>query len=182
MPDSPTTRPLRLRQLGTGDLPALQRLLDADPGYARRVTGADPGAGDAADLLGSGPPDVPPSRKLVLGVFEGSRLVAVVDVLRGWPDGTTAHVGLLQVHADDQGRGIGRRTHDLLVDVVAGWPEVTTLRAAIVATNATEAEPFWSRLGYRPSGPPRPYQAGRTATEVTIWTRAARAADEEQPR
>ncbi len=38
MPDSPTTRPLRLRQLGTGDLPALQRLLDADPGYARRVT------------------------------------------------------------------------------------------------------------------------------------------------
>ncbi|WP_425575009.1 GNAT family N-acetyltransferase [Nocardioides panacisoli] len=94
-----------------------------------------------------------------------------MDVLRGWPDRATAHIGLLQVHPSRQRQGVGRRAHDLLLAELAGWSEVTTLRAAIVGTNAAEAEPFWTALGYRPAEPPRPYRAGSTDTHVTAWTR-----------
>jgi hypothetical protein len=113
------TGPLHLRRLSDHDVPALQELLEADPGYARRVTGAAPGPGEAADLLSGRPPGLPADR------------------------------------------------------LVGSWPEITTVRAAIVATNATAADPYWAALGYRPTEPPTPYQVGETATQVTVWTRPA---------
>jgi GNAT superfamily N-acetyltransferase len=162
---------MHLRPLTVDDLAALQELLESDPGYAERVTGTPPGPGDAADLLSGRPPGLRTEQKVVLGAFDDGGLAAVVDVLRGWPDPATAHIGLLQVHAGRRRQGVARRTHDLLLDLVAGWPDVRTLRAAIVATNAAEAEPFWAAVGYRPSGPPTPYRAGPVDTEVTVWTR-----------
>jgi GNAT superfamily N-acetyltransferase len=162
---------LHLRRLTVGDLPQVRKLLDADPGYARRVTGADPRPGDAAELLAGGPPGLRPEQKMLLGAFDDTGLAAVIDVLRGWPVPATAHVGLLQVHADRKREGLGRRAHDLLLNRVARWPQITTLRAAIVATNVEHAEPFWSALGYRPAEAPRPYRAGNQPTHVTAWTR-----------
>jgi GNAT superfamily N-acetyltransferase len=166
---------LRLRPLTDRDRPALQELLDADPGYALRVTGEPPEPGGAADLLVDRPPDLHPNQKTVLGAFDGDGLAAVIDVLRGWPNPTTAHIGLLQVHPSRKRQGVGRRAHDLLLAYVADWTEVTTLRAAIVGTNAAEAEPFWAALGYQPTGTPKRYQAGTTTTDVSAWTRAAHA-------
>jgi len=166
---------MHLRPLTVDDLPVLQQLLECDPGYAGRVTGTPPGPGDAADLLAGRPPGLRADQKVVLGAVDDGGLAAVVDVLRGWPDPATAHIGLLQVHAGRRRQGVARRAHDLLLDLlldpVAGWPEVRTLRAAIVATNAAEAEPFWAAVGYRPSGPPTPYRAGSVDTEVAVWTR-----------
>jgi hypothetical protein len=160
---------MHLRPLTEADLPALQQLLESDPGYAERVTGTAPGPGDAADLLAGRPPGLPADRKVVLGAFDDTGLAAVLDVLRGWPDPATAHIGLLQVDAGRRRQGVARRTHDLFLDLVAGWPEIRTLRAAIVGTNAAEAEPFWTSVGYRPGEPPRPYRAGGTDTHVTAW-------------
>ena len=163
---------MHLRPLTDRDLPDLQELLDSDPGYARRVTGADPEPDGAAQLLAGRPEGLRMEDKLVLGGYDDAGLAAVIDVLRGWPDPATAHVGLLQVHAGRQGAGVGRRAHELLLDLVRGWPGITRLRAAIVATNAAAADPFWTAMGYRPAGPPAPYRAGDTATQVTVWTRS----------
>lgn len=163
---------MRLRPLDARDLPAVKALLDADPEYARRVTGADPPPDGATDLLFDRPPNLEPDRKVVLGAIDDRGLAAVLDILRGWPEPSVAHVGLLQVHAGRQHQGIGRRAHDLLLGwIAATWPEIRTLRAAIVATNAEAADPFWTALGYRPTEAPKPYSAGATATTVTAWTR-----------
>jgi GNAT superfamily N-acetyltransferase len=163
---------LSLRPLTDRDRPALQELLDADPGYSLRVTGEAPEPDAATHLLVDRPPDLPASQKIVLGAFDDDGLAAVIDVLRGWPNPTTAHIGLLQVHPSRKRQGVGRRAHDLMLARVAEWAEVTTLRAAIVGTNAAEAEPFWAALGYQPTGTPGPYQAGATTTtDVTAWTR-----------
>jgi GNAT superfamily N-acetyltransferase len=163
---------MRLRPLAVRDLPAIQALLDADPAYARRVTGADPAPGSATDLLLDRPPDLHSDRKVVLGAIDEHGLAAVVDVLRGWPTPPVAHIGLLQVHPTRQRQGVGRHAHDLLLEwLAARWPEVHTLRAAIVATNADSAGPFWVALGYRPAEAPKPYQVGTTATTVSVWTR-----------
>lgn len=165
---------LHLRRLTVSDLPQVRDLLDADPGYAHRVTGSGPAEQDAADLLAGAPPELRPDQKTLFGAVDGRGLVAVVDVLRGWPDPATVHIGLLQVHAGRKREGIGRRTHDLLLDQVAQWPEITTFRAAVLATNAEHAEPFWAALDYRPTEPPKPYRIGTQVTQVTAWTRPAR--------
>lgn len=164
---------LHMRQLTAEDLPILQVFLESDPDYARRVTGSAPAPDEAVDLVSSVPPGVAPDQKLVLGVFDDAGLAAVVDVLRGWPQPSVVHIGLLQVHLDRKRQGVGRRAHELLLGWIGGWPEITTLRAAIVATNSDHAEPFWMAQGYRPSGAPKPYRAGDTITEVSVWTRDA---------
>lgn len=163
-----------LRPLLAEDGAALQALIEADPDYVLRVSGRPPGRDEAQDLLADRPPHVSEDRKVVLGAFRDDALVAVIDVVRGWPDPETAYVGLLQVRAGSKGQGVGRHAHALLLDWLARWPEVTRLRAAIVETNAAEAEPFWAALGYTPSGPPRPYRQGAVSTTVTIWTRPLR--------
>ena len=169
---TPNTPRLFLRQLNHRDTHTLQALLEVDHGYAHRVTGAPALRHAAVELLGGRPPGLPAQHKVVLGAYDDAGdLVAVVDVLRGWPDARTAHIGLLQTHPAHQRRGVGRRTHELLLDWVARWPEVERLRATIVATNAPFADPFWTALGYRPGDVPTPYQAGDAPTTALAWTR-----------
>jgi GNAT superfamily N-acetyltransferase len=152
-------------------------LIVADPGYAVRATGRTPQPGDAEALLRDGPPGLPAGHKVVLGAFPTASgtaptgdLLAVVDLLRGWPRPATTHVGLLQVHADLHGRGLGRNVHDnVLAWVTTHWPETTTLRAVIVEPNAGQAAPFWQALGYQRSGDPLPYQDGSLHTTAQGW-------------
>ncbi|GAA1919214.1 GNAT family N-acetyltransferase [Nocardioides marmoribigeumensis] len=162
---------LTLRRLEESDVTAVQRLIEADPDYTQRVSGSPPGPDEAHRLLTARPATLAPDQKVVLGVFCGTGLVALIDLLRGWPDAGTVHIGLLQVHPQHQGQGIGRRAHDLLLDWIHGWPEVTQLRAAIVETNAEHAAPFWQALGYTAFGPPKPYEQGAVSTTVRLWTR-----------
>jgi RimJ/RimL family protein N-acetyltransferase len=165
------TDQLTLRHLEASDVMAVQQLIEADPDYATRVSGNPPGPDEAHILLTQRPPNLRPDQKVVLGVFRGTELVGLIDLLRGWPEAGTVHIGLLQVHARDQGQGIGRAAHDLLLRWIKQWPEATQLRAAIVETNAEHAAPFWQALGYTPAGRPRPYEQGAVRTTVRPWTR-----------
>ncbi|MCL2543448.1 MAG: GNAT family N-acetyltransferase [Nocardioidaceae bacterium] len=165
-----TLRPIEADEVDEVD--EVQALIEADPGYVERITGLPPGPADAQSLLMVVPPDLPPDRKTVYGVRDGSGpLVGLVDVLRGYPDEATAYLGLLQVHADHQRRGLGTRAHAALLEVVRGWPEITSLMLSIVATNRVVAEPFWVGLGYRPVGEPMPYAYANLASTVQRYGR-----------
>lgn len=53
------------------------------------------------------PPGIPMERKYYIGFFEGGRLVAVMDLIDGYPDETCAYVGFFMMNRDLQGAGIG---------------------------------------------------------------------------
>jgi len=53
---------LRLRPLAEADLPRLQALIAADPGFSERTNGRPPSA-DAAELLSAAPPGVAAHRR-----------------------------------------------------------------------------------------------------------------------
>jgi len=164
--------PITLRPIEPEEVDAVQALIEADPGYAGRVTGLPPGPADAQSLLMMVPPDLPVERKTVYGIRdETGDLVGLLDVLRGYPDEATAYVGLLQVRADLQGRGLGRAAHDAWLGVVRDWPEIRTLRLSVVATNAEVAAPFWEALGYRPVGEPVPYRYAGLETTAQRYER-----------
>jgi len=158
-----------LRPITPDDVEALQDLIESDPGYTERVTGYPPGPADAQSLLMMRPENLP-EESIVLGAFTDNRLVAVVDLLRGFPREQTAHIGLLEVHWNHQGVGHGRATYQLVEQYVeTTWPEIETMRLAIVDTNAHVATGFWKRQGFEPTGEERPYRYDKLESTVRIY-------------
>ena len=103
---------------------ALQELIESDPGYTERITGYPPGPADAQSLLMMRPEGLPEEAKVVLGAFV-TNLVAVVDLLRGYPNDHTAFIGLLEVHWNHQGtRSRQSDVREVQRYVETSWPEV----------------------------------------------------------
>jgi ribosomal protein S18 acetylase RimI-like enzyme len=161
---------MELRPITPADVDALQELIESDPGYTERITGYPPGASDAQSLLMMRPEDLPEDSKVVLGAFQADRLVAVVDLLKGFPNDHTAFIGLLEVHASHQGRGYGRATYGLVQQYVeTTWPEIRTMRLAVVDTNAQVAAGFWQRQGFGPTGEARPYRYDKLESTARLY-------------
>ena len=160
-----------MRDVDQADVDELQRLLESVPGYAERITGYPPGPSDALSALIGCPPEFDPRDKWDVGLWSDGDLVAFADVLRGYPSADVAYVGLLIVRGDRHGRGFGRLLHDRVMDRLLAHGGMRRMRLGIIATNASVAQPFWSTLGYRPTGEEKPYRYDKLTSTVTIWER-----------
>jgi ribosomal protein S18 acetylase RimI-like enzyme len=159
-----------LKPITPDHIPAVQELIESDPSYTERVTGHPPGAADAQSLLMMRPDGLTADQKVVLGTFEGEQLVAVVDLLRGYPNEHTAFIGLLEVHGDHQGRGIGAATYGAVEQYVEReWAEVRTLRLAVLDTNKEQAAGFWARQGFEWTGEEKPYTYDKLETSARLY-------------
>ena len=161
---------MELRPITPADVDAVQALIESDPGYTERITGYPPGESDAQSLLMMRPEGLAEEAKVVLGAFDDGELVAVVDLLRGFPNERTAFIGLLEVHAAYQGRGHGSTTYALVQQYVeTTWPEVRTMRLAVVDTNAQVATGFWQRQGFEATGEVRPYRYDKLESKARLY-------------
>lgn len=163
--------PLEVRRITQGQCAALQRMMESNLEYSRRVGGTELAPEAASEALSALPPGVLNSQKVDLGLWDGQELVAFADVILGWPAESVAHVGLLMTHDARQGGGLGRVMHDAVIDLVGRTPNIQSLRLSIVDTNADLAEPFWAKLGYEPTGESVPYVSGSVESTARIWTR-----------
>jgi ribosomal protein S18 acetylase RimI-like enzyme len=161
---------VELRAIEPDDVDAVQELIESDPGYTERITGYPPGSSDAQSLLMMRPEGIPEDAKVVLGAWKDDELVAVVDLLRGYPNESTAFIGLLEVHGKHQRRGYGAAAYGLVEQYVAGtWPEVEKLRLAVVDTNADTATGFWIAMGFRQTGEAKPYRYDKLETVARLY-------------
>lgn len=153
---------------------ALQRVLEAAPGYSQAVAGSAAQApGAAADLLAALPPGFPPERKYVWGVWRGPELVGVIDLLRGFPRAEAALIGLLLFREDEQARGAGREAFAQLEAIVRGWSEITAFRIGVVRSNSGVLG-FWRKLGFAETGELRPYENGAVRSETIVLEKSLR--------
>ena len=163
----PTLRTLR----GEADeMAALQRVLEQAPAYAERITGAPPGPADAQSLYSALPPGKVYDDKFVFGVYLGDAMIGCVDLIRGWPDPATAHVGLLVLAESHHGRGFGRQVVALLEAWVARWATCDRLRIGVVRVNAAVAG-FWRKQGFEPTGEVKPYAYGSVRSETVVMSK-----------
>jgi RimJ/RimL family protein N-acetyltransferase len=165
---------LTLRELGSGDEAVLQALLESDPDYTVRVTGYPPGPSDALSLLMGRPESVPESHKFVLGLFDGAELVAVVDLLRGYPEASFVFIGLLLVRSSRQRSGVGAAALAAVERYAGQWPEARRFRLAVVDTNAAVLG-FWRRMGFEPTGETKPYRYDHLESTTRLYERDLRA-------
>lgn len=77
-------------------------------------------------------------------------LIAVADLILGYPDAATAYIGLFMVDAAVQGQGIGSRIFSGLADALRqeGFARV---RLACMQGNR-QSEGFWRHNGFLPTG------------------------------
>lgn len=55
------------------------------------------------------PPRTPRNRKYYLGYFQEEKLIAVLDLILGYPNAATAFIGLFMMAKSEQGQGAGSR-------------------------------------------------------------------------
>ena len=158
---------LRLVQGEPDEMAKLQRVLESAPAYTHRVTGLPPVATEAQSTYSILPPGKSYDDKFVFGVERGGRMVGCVDVVRGYPDAQTAYVGLLLVAEPFQRQGIGRAAYRALESVIRSWRTCVRVRLAVVATNEAVI-PFWSKLGFVPTGEVKPYRYAGVVSESII--------------
>lgn len=165
------TTQLKVRLIARDDAAAVQRLMESNGGYSERVDGALPGPNAAKEVLTALPPGVGSSQKVDLGLWSGERLVALADVIIGWPAPSVAHIGLLMTDGTCHGQGFGRRMHEAVLEALREHRQIQSLRLSIVDANADAARPFWAALGYRRTGKAVPYSSGMVESVARIWSR-----------
>jgi ribosomal protein S18 acetylase RimI-like enzyme len=171
-PPMPDTRPVTLRLLDGSpeQMAELQSVLEAAPTYASRVTGLPVGPADAQSTFSIGPPGKSIEDKFVFGIFAGGSMIGCIDVIRGWPTASTAHIGLLLLAEAHQGQGHGRRAYEELEAIIRTWGRCDRVRAGVVRTNE-QVLPFWQRLGFSLTGEIKPYRYAGVRSEVLILER-----------
>ena len=92
------------------------------------------------------PPGVDISDKYYVGFFNGREMVAVLDLIDGYPESDIGYIGFFMMNAALQGKNIGSR---IIQDVCAYLKQngKTAIRLAIARDNP-QANHFWKKNGF----------------------------------
>jgi len=140
--------PLEARELGRGDLDALQALFESNPAYFEIAQGERAGPDAARKIFETRPPDdMAYERIWAIGVRDAAgTLVAHASVVEDLIAPHVWHIGLFIVAGGEHGRGVGRAVYEALERWMHGrgaqW-----LRLGVVDGNV-RAERFWRAQGY----------------------------------
>ena len=96
--------PFSAARLTRADLPDIYRLCLGNPQYYRYCPPAPTPDSIRADLAAL-PPGVDACCKYFIGFRREGALIAVADLILGYPDAATAYIGLFMVDAAVQGQG-----------------------------------------------------------------------------
>lgn len=96
------------------------------------------------------PPGKSPEDKFYIGYFEGAKLVAVMDLIAGYPNGETAFIGLFMMTQVYQGKGNGSK---IIGECSAYLKEAgfEHIRLAYAKGNP-QSEAFWLKNGFVKTG------------------------------
>jgi GNAT superfamily N-acetyltransferase len=143
-----TTDIYRAVELGTGDIPRLQRFFELNPEYFCAVNGQPPNPDEAhEEVHGTLPDGWPFTKKWIIGfVDEAGALIGMASVVSDLLAPTVWHIGLFMLATRLHGSGAAQALYEQLerwaVGLGAQW-----LRLGAVQGN-TRAERFWERYGF----------------------------------
>ncbi|HFI0795454.1 TPA: GNAT family N-acetyltransferase [Streptococcus suis] len=138
----------QVRKLTEADLEQVLALYQTNPLYFEHFPPL-PSLESLANDLVDCPPGKSLSDKYFLGFWEHNRLVAILDLIDGYPTVEIAYIGLFMVDANLSGQGLGSRIMaELLPQLATRFKKV---RLGYVETNPQSSH-FWAKLGFCPTG------------------------------
>lgn len=138
----------QVRKLTEADLEQVLALYQTNPLYFEHFPPL-PSLESLANDLVDCPPGKSLSDKYFLGFWEHNRLVAILDLIDGYPTAEIAYIGLFMVDANLSGQGLGSRIMaELLTQLATRFKKV---RLGYVESNPQSSH-FWSKVGFCPTG------------------------------
>lgn len=137
----------RAVELGSKDIPGLQRFFELNPEYFLAVNGQPPTTHEAdEEIHGTVPDGWAFTRKWIIGFLDGESLIGIANVVSDLLAPSIWHIGLFIVATRLHGSGTARVLYDQLecwaLDRGARW-----LRLGVVEGNA-QGERFWQKCGF----------------------------------
>lgn len=94
------------RKLETGDAADIIELMKKNVLFYK-YTEARPTKEDVIGDMRATPPGIEIDDKYYFGFYDGAKLVAVMDLIDGFPKPEIAYIGFFMMNAEYQGRGVG---------------------------------------------------------------------------
>lgn len=138
----------QVRKLTEADLEQVLALYQTNPLYFEHFPPL-PSLESLANDLVTCPPEKSLSDKYFLGFWENNRLVAILDLIDGYPTAEIAYIGLFMVDANRSGQGLGSRIMAELLSRLA--THFKKVRLGYVESNP-QSSYFWSKVGFYPTG------------------------------
>ena len=93
------------------------------------------------------PPGFPPAQKYYVGFFDNAELVAVMDLLAGYPTDEYAYIGFFMMARDRQGKGVG----SLIVDETFAYLHGRGFRKCRLGIDKAnpQSNHFWKKNGFK---------------------------------
>lgn len=134
-----------IRRLTDADVPMLYAWMLRNDQYFRYCGGSTTPERVRQDLTLC-PPGTTPAQKHYVGFFDADTLVAVMDLIDGYPDADTAFIGFFMMNKDLQGQGTGTA---IVRDALAALRALgyTAVRLGIDKENP-QANHFWRKNGF----------------------------------
>jgi RimJ/RimL family protein N-acetyltransferase len=133
-----TVRPFEDR-----DAAPLQALFDADPEFFQGVNGRDI---PVTEIRGAIPPGRTLADKFFFAILKEDRVAGLIDIIGGYPEPDTWHLGFIFLAKEVRGGGVGRRALHAIYDWMKGQG-ATTIRLGVVEPN-TRARWLYASEGF----------------------------------
>lgn len=134
-----------VRALGAGDVQAMCALASGNPLFYQFTDSKCTKESFEADLVAT-PPGKELSDKYFVGFFSGGALVAMLDLVAGYPDKDTAYIGLFMIDSAYQGKGLGFSAVNHLCKYLKSVG-FTKVRLAYETKNPQSSH-FWHKCGF----------------------------------
>lgn len=142
------SRRYKVTNLEEKDIPAIFQLCSKNPQYYRYCPPVVSVEGIREDMRAL-PPGKSIEDKYYLGFWDGGELVAVMDLIPGYPNAETAWIGFFMMNADMQGRGIGSGIIEEVCTYLRN--RFSSVHLGYVNGNR-QSESFWLKNGFQPTG------------------------------
>ena len=134
-----------VQTLTDSDLPLVQALCRQNPQFYQYCA-ARPSIAQLRRDMALTPPGKDRSDKYYVGFFDKETLVAVMDLIDGYPDKTTAYIGFFMLAKDRQGRGLG----SALIAEVCGYLKRLGFQKVQLGIDKDnpQSNHFWKKNGF----------------------------------
>lgn len=109
-------------------------------------TEARPTKENILDDMKATPPGIVMQDKYYFGFFDGRELVAIMDLIDGYPKAEIAYIGFFMMNPQYQGKQIGTAIIDEVIDYLLSTGK-TSVRLAIDKGNPQSTH-FWKKNGF----------------------------------
>lgn len=137
-----------IRKLNEGDYDDILKLMKGNPLYFEYYP-PFPDKQDIIDDMYALPDGKTPEDKYYIGYFLNDRLIAVMDLIVGYPNKHTVFIGFFMTSSTIQNQGIGSSIITNLINNLKS--PLDTLRLAYIKGNP-QAEAFWLKNGFIKTG------------------------------